>query len=1168
MAQALMLDFACVRADEWDDFAGNLAADLAPLITLFGDRLTKQFLSESISTLDNFIFALAPLGILTAIVSVIRVCGNSSLRAFIGRAQEGPGEAENELLSCVSETTAELFNTGGISRVFGRPRILEVVAWEDDDELKEKSLVIGSLRDALRKKAWYSKYDDVVEDYDLPALDIPSLSLNKGIKRRGQVWFYCAAVLGCSLQTAVIVFAILTVFINPADFQHNDKAVPGYAFPFFILGTALLSTGMFLCAFIIERSSKEYCFYPAKPSKIYWLQPGRQNVGDQVFGAFMGVNEGRYSQLTKDLTYIKSIKSSKYTENMTVLIFTISLTGIGFVIQFVGLRGLHPSVIMAQMGATLIMSIVRTCLRTKRIDAKENQLSSKERDLTFHYQQELDCFAFHLENVESFELLSSGANDLIDSQYTFDSETRLVGESSEYTAVKTNIIRTRTRLAELTSGINKPPNMVWNDLPVRKIAKNLARTIEMTMDLLSSWEPKPARIFDFKLGFRCQPHNRESAEPMDDGSIRLACFHASRPIVDYHTIRLERSDDNLRWKLNEKELEAILGLWTWSLLKSDENWLQKGLGRLIGLDEAEARTQNTDLYFHKWIYRQTEAKMVPSRMIQSATHLFGFYSDELPDNKEVLVVKTQNGLENMAAQDIYIRFLDAIFGDLDDLGGSVDVIPGSQGTFLAQSKRLDELVTCFESGRLGSREDALLCIVPVLRRQNLLPELAADSPNIRKRIEQCVKSENWTEAFSIVRWLCERCEGDEFERSAFELGYLCRRAMLHSDSQVRQIGLGEVCNVLKGDLRAGYFAKLRSSRKAGWMDCRGQLDWWKAFSKQLGWLAWHISKNNGSRMEQAKSVLESLGANGALEPDNTATETQTNAARNKDIMLQWLGFIDEATFAHEITEREDESCFLWALHNDYCALANWLLIRWTEIGEHLPVLLRLAFGWAAASPSETAIQTLCRHGGDINGVDGPSRGGYTALLQVVGDGNEAAARKLLENGADVNAGRPADRMTPLIAASQRGNYGIARLLLSYGADLDLCDRIGVSPLIWAAIEGHINMIQLLVNKGANVNSSDSDGKTALQYAADNNHVPTLRFLLDNGANIDIVNANEFTALIQAARHNSTDAIQFLLSRGADINKKDISGMTALDWAKEYQYTETVAILENACAPRS
>jgi hypothetical protein len=172
----------------------------APLITLFGERLTKQFLSESISTLDNVIFALLPLGVLTAVVSVIRICGSPSLRAFIERAQEGPAEAEIDLLPCVSESTAELFNDGGITRVFGLPKIVEIVAWEEvDHKAREKETKIGTLKDALEKKAW--SCTSKLSPSELPELDIPNLSLNKGIKRRDQLWFRCAARLGGILQS-------------------------------------------------------------------------------------------------------------------------------------------------------------------------------------------------------------------------------------------------------------------------------------------------------------------------------------------------------------------------------------------------------------------------------------------------------------------------------------------------------------------------------------------------------------------------------------------------------------------------------------------------------------------------------------------------------------------------------------------------------------------------------------------------------------------------------------------------------------------------------------------------------------------------------------------------------------------------------------------------------
>jgi hypothetical protein len=84
-------------ADDLAEFSNNLATDVGPLLVLFGESMTKQYLSESTSFLDYFIFAMAPIGLLTAIVSTIRLCGHSSFRAFIGRSQEGRGTVEAEL---------------------------------------------------------------------------------------------------------------------------------------------------------------------------------------------------------------------------------------------------------------------------------------------------------------------------------------------------------------------------------------------------------------------------------------------------------------------------------------------------------------------------------------------------------------------------------------------------------------------------------------------------------------------------------------------------------------------------------------------------------------------------------------------------------------------------------------------------------------------------------------------------------------------------------------------------------------------------------------------------------------------------------------------------------------------------------------------------------------
>lgn len=68
-----------------DDFSNNLFSDLAPLLTLFGEQVTKQFLSLSMGWADHILLAMGPLGIITIVVSAIRVSGPNNLKAIVGR---------------------------------------------------------------------------------------------------------------------------------------------------------------------------------------------------------------------------------------------------------------------------------------------------------------------------------------------------------------------------------------------------------------------------------------------------------------------------------------------------------------------------------------------------------------------------------------------------------------------------------------------------------------------------------------------------------------------------------------------------------------------------------------------------------------------------------------------------------------------------------------------------------------------------------------------------------------------------------------------------------------------------------------------------------------------------------------------------------------------------
>ena len=412
------------RANGWDDFTNNLATDLAPLVALFGEQVTKQFLSESTSPLDNIIFAVAPLGILTAVVSVIRVLGSASLRAFVGRAQEGRGVAEAELCSSTSNDVCELWNNGGITRVFGRPKILEFI-FDDEPKQREKRRSQEAEKNQETHLVFYESFsgDKVVDrltagiykpkdyeeifhttaegsDQDRP-LDIekgdekttkrgfapnPNLSLNVGIRKLQWYYLWGAAIFGCLLQASVLGYGAWAVYIE--GLWKEGQSVTYLYFWLAVIGTLLLVVGMFLCARLIEQSTKERDFPLFK--HIFWLQPGNQSVGDQTFEAFAYSTQ----QLQKYTTSWKDEEEVSWRKRLLVWA-AISTSMVGFILQFTGLRGLHSSVALYQFAATLIMALVRSLLRSQRLGEHENLLRDRKVQVEVE-EHELDWQTFSL----------------------------------------------------------------------------------------------------------------------------------------------------------------------------------------------------------------------------------------------------------------------------------------------------------------------------------------------------------------------------------------------------------------------------------------------------------------------------------------------------------------------------------------------------------------------------------------------------------------------------------------------------------------------------------------------------------------------------------------------------------------------------------------------------
>lgn len=118
-----------MASDNFDfgGFSSNIISDFGPILSLFGEQVAKQFMSQSMGWADHIIFAMAPLGIITALVGAIRVGGSSWMKALIGRARESRAMVEVELMSSTSCEVCEMWDGQNLVRILGSPEIWELI---------------------------------------------------------------------------------------------------------------------------------------------------------------------------------------------------------------------------------------------------------------------------------------------------------------------------------------------------------------------------------------------------------------------------------------------------------------------------------------------------------------------------------------------------------------------------------------------------------------------------------------------------------------------------------------------------------------------------------------------------------------------------------------------------------------------------------------------------------------------------------------------------------------------------------------------------------------------------------------------------------------------------------------------------------------------------------
>lgn len=106
----------------------------------------------------------------------------------------------------------------------------------------------------------------------------------------------------------------------------------------------------------------------------------------------------------------------------------------------------------------------------------------------------------------------------------------------------------------------------------------------------------------------------------------------------------------------------------------------------------------------------------------------------------------------------------------------------------------------------------------------------------------------------------------------------------------------------------------------------------------------------------------------------------------------------------------------------------------------------------------------------------------TSLHAVVAKGDLEGTRKLIEQGADLEAKDPGTGASVLHYAVMRGSPDILQLLLAKGVDVNSRTRNGTTPLHTAVLYNRYEVAEMLLNKGADVEAKSSSGATPLAIA--------------------------------------------------------------------------------------
>lgn len=190
---------------------------------------------------------------------------------------------------------------------------------------------------------------------------------------------------------------------------------------------------------------------------------------------------------------------------------------------------------------------------------------------------------------------------------------------------------------------------------------------------------------------------------------------------------------------------------------------------------------------------------------------------------------------------------------------------------------------------------------------------------------------------------------------------------------------------------------------------------------------------------------------------------------------------------------------------------------------------------------------------------------YQGVQRAAESGDLGALRRLIAEGADVNAVDVRGRTPAIIAAFARQSEAI-RLLAAAGADMNAREGQGYDILTIAAAAGDPALVSLALALGDDPQrASGPYGGSALITAAEHGHIEVVRRLIAAGAPLDHADLYGWTALMVAiilgdGGPERQRLVRLLLDAGANRAIADRDGVTALEHARVHDFAAIERLL--------